>query len=93
MQLDLSVEKNLEALEQGVELFSIPYDMAAVHAVRGQCDQSMEWLERTIESGFRLFRIATTDPVLENIRAYLETGLPTRLLNPDAAGRRPPATV
>jgi phosphoglycerate dehydrogenase-like enzyme len=30
---------------------------------------------------------------LENIRAYLETGLPTRLLNPDAAGRRPPATV
>ncbi len=30
---------------------------------------------------------------LENIRAYLETGVPTRLLNPDAAGRRPPATV
>ena len=30
---------------------------------------------------------------LENIRAYLDTGLPTRLLNPEAIGRRPPATV
>lgn len=30
---------------------------------------------------------------LENIRAYLDTGLPTRLLNPEAIGRRPPATI
>ena len=30
---------------------------------------------------------------LENIRAYLETGLPTRLLNPDAAGLRSSAIV
>jgi len=56
-----------EAIEQGSEFFSIPYHVAAIHAIQGNKEEALEWMKKAVKAGFREFRVSQRDPILENL--------------------------
>ena len=56
-----------EAIEQGNEFFSIPYHVAAIHAIQGNKEEALMWMKKAVKAGFREFRISQRDPILENL--------------------------
>jgi protein kinase/serine/threonine-protein kinase len=58
-----------DELAQGHEGWQPRYQLAAIHAIRGQKDEAYQWLEQAIDAGWRLYRIALQDPLLENLLA------------------------
>jgi hypothetical protein len=43
------------------------YDLAAVHAVRGETAEGLGWLRRALDAGWRPHRLAARDPLLRNL--------------------------
>jgi hypothetical protein len=43
-----------------------------VHAVIGDCDKAMAWLERSVDTGFACWPFFRIDPHLENLRERVE---------------------
>src|SRR3989442_13369384 len=66
--LDQSLKLNLKDLEQGNESFVVRYDIAAINAIQGRKPQAYEWLQKAIDVGFRNYRFALIDPLLEGLR-------------------------
>ncbi len=59
----------LDTAETGYSAGSrIPYFLAETFAVRKQNEQAFRWLERAIGTGYRDYRWASVDPLLEDIR-------------------------
>jgi len=44
------------------------YDIACIHAVLGDTDKAMAWLERSVDTGFPCWPFFRIDPHLENLR-------------------------
>jgi hypothetical protein len=41
---------------------------AAAHAVLGETDEALAYLKRAVDAGWRFYRVAANDPLLERIR-------------------------
>jgi tetratricopeptide (TPR) repeat protein len=54
---------------EGSELPEVPLEIAAIHAVRGQRDEAIRWLESSYQAGWRLFRELDRDPFFASLRA------------------------
>jgi tetratricopeptide (TPR) repeat protein len=67
---DESLRASHAAIERGSEWSSRPLEIAAIHAVRGNTDEALEWLERTYQAGYRLYRILAQDPMFVSIRGH-----------------------
>jgi TolB-like protein/predicted Ser/Thr protein kinase len=48
------------------------YQIACVHAVLGETDKAMAWLERSVDTGFACWPFFRVDPHLENLREKTE---------------------
>jgi TolB-like protein/Flp pilus assembly protein TadD len=66
--LDYSLQLDDQTLAQGSQWWGIPYDKAAIYAIKGDIEQSYHWLEQAVNDGFRLYRWLAIDPLFENLR-------------------------
>lgn len=66
-RLDQSIDLAQKRLDQGDESFMPRYDLAAVHAVRGDKAEACRWLRRATDAGWRTYRLAARDPLLRNL--------------------------
>ncbi|OFW04129.1 MAG: hypothetical protein A3H96_17550 [Acidobacteria bacterium RIFCSPLOWO2_02_FULL_67_36] len=48
------------------------YNIACIHAVLGETDKAMAWLERSVDTGFPCWPFFRIDPHLDNLREELE---------------------
>ena len=62
-----SLRHDEEELEKGNESDWIPYDLAEINSMHGNKVEAYRWLERAINAGWRDYRSAEIDPLLENI--------------------------
>ena len=67
---DEALRANHAAIERGSEESSRPKEIAAIHAVRGNADAALEWLERTYQAGYRLHRLIAHDPMFASLRDH-----------------------
>ena len=62
----------LNSLEEGiankVDNVAVRYDIAAIHAVRGDKDQAIGWVQRAVDAGYVDARQLSMDPLFENLR-------------------------
>ena len=66
-RLDQSVGLAQKRLDQGDESFMPRYDLAAVHAIRGDTAEACRWLHRAADAGWRAYRLAARDPLFRNL--------------------------
>ena len=65
---DESVAFNRQALAEGDERSGVPYELAAIAAVRGRTDEALDWLELAFEAGLRGIGEVEGDPMLDALR-------------------------
>jgi tetratricopeptide (TPR) repeat protein len=63
-----ALKSNEEQLEQGNEDHNVPYDVARIKAVLGNKAEAYKWLQKAIDSGWRMYYVAEVDPFLEGLR-------------------------
>jgi serine/threonine protein kinase/tetratricopeptide (TPR) repeat protein len=56
-------------LENGNQDWSVPFDMACVHALRSEKDEAFRWLDLAVESGWRGWPLGTRSPLLDPLRS------------------------
>jgi hypothetical protein len=56
-------------LEKDNESYWIPFDLAEINSIQNNKVEACRWLERAINAGWRDYRSAEIDPLLENIRS------------------------
>jgi TolB-like protein len=56
------------ALAAGNEHQRVPFEIAAVHALRGEKDQALEWLEKAHAAGYNDYSTVARHPVFESVR-------------------------
>ena len=70
-----------KALESGNENQRVPFEIAAIHAARGENDQALDWLEKAFAAGYkdystlgrhRIFAAVRTDPRFQNVLKQME---------------------
>jgi serine/threonine protein kinase/Tfp pilus assembly protein PilF len=66
--LDHSMQEDQKALAGGNEWFAIPFDIACVHAVRGETEDAILWLQKALDAGWTDSVIAMKDPLMEGLR-------------------------
>jgi tetratricopeptide (TPR) repeat protein len=62
------VRKALESPRSFGHTHHTYYNIACVHAVLGDTDKAMAWLERSVDTGFPCWPFFRIDPHLENLR-------------------------
>ncbi len=67
--LQESLATDRRAANEGNEDWSVPYDTACVHALRGEKDEAFRWLDNAIEAGWRGWPIGTRSPLLDSLRS------------------------
>jgi hypothetical protein len=67
--LEASLETDRRQLAAGNELWTVPFDMACVHALRGEKDEAFRWLDKAIEGGWRGWPNAKWTPLLDPLRS------------------------
>ncbi len=65
--LDLSIELDQTRLAGQDEGFMPRYDLAAVHAIRGEPETALRWLREAINAGWWYPELARRDPLLEGL--------------------------
>jgi serine/threonine protein kinase/tetratricopeptide (TPR) repeat protein len=80
--LDEALATDRRLAEEGSEDWSVSYDAACVHALRGEKGEAFRWLDKAIETGWRGWPLGTRDPLLDSLRSdsrfqKLETRLET----------------
>jgi hypothetical protein len=45
----------------------LPAELAAIHAMKGDVDQSVEWMQRAYDLGWREYRLIKIDPLLASV--------------------------
>jgi protein kinase/serine/threonine-protein kinase len=63
-----SLDRLQKQLEQGDEGNDTPFSMAAIYAVQGDKEESLRWLQKAVDAGYRHYRYLSRYPLLENIR-------------------------
>ncbi|HEX7572744.1 MAG TPA: protein kinase [Bacteroidota bacterium] len=66
--LDRSIRDDEDALSRGNEWYAIPLDIACVHAVRGETQEAIRWLQKAQDAGWTESAIAMKDPLMEGLR-------------------------
>ena len=70
-----------KALENGNENQRVPFEIAAIHATRGENDQALDWLAKAFAAGYkdystlgrhRIFAAVRTDPRFQNVLKQME---------------------
>ena len=70
-----------KALESGNENQRVPFEIAAIHAARGENDQALDWLAKAFAAGYkdystlgrhRIFAAVRTDPRFQNVLKQME---------------------
>ena len=85
---DESVTFNRQALAEGDESYAIPYELAAIAAVRGSTDEALDWLERAYEAGLRHTVAVERDPMLDALREEPRLVELVARMHRDVAGMR-----
>jgi serine/threonine protein kinase len=65
---DRSIQEDEKALAGGDEWYAIPFDLACVHAVRGEKQEAIRWLRKAVDAGWMETAIAKKDPLLDTLR-------------------------
>jgi tetratricopeptide (TPR) repeat protein len=83
--LEESLAADQRARNEGNRDWSVPYDTACVHALRGEKDQAYRWLDKAVEAGWRGWPLSTRSPLLDSLRGdprfrQLEPRLDTSVL-------------
>ena len=55
-------------IDLGNESWEIRYNLAGVHSVMGDQGKALQWLDQTIDKGWRNYRIGKIEPLFENLR-------------------------
>lgn len=63
-----SVKGAERALEQGNETSDVLYGLAEDNVMQGNKAGAYKWLQKAIDAGWRNYRWAEIDPLLENMR-------------------------
>ncbi|MEP6770066.1 MAG: protein kinase [Acidobacteriota bacterium] len=64
-----SLATDKRQLENGNQDWSVPFDMACVHALGSEKDEAFRWLDRAVESGWRGWPLGTRSPLLDRLRS------------------------
>src|SRR5262249_13240222 len=67
--LEESLATDRRAAEEGNQDWSVPFDTACVHALRGQKDEAFRWLDKAVEAGWRGWPLGTRSPLLDPLRS------------------------
>ena len=67
--LEESLATDRRAADEGNEDWSVPYDTACVHALRGEKDEAFRWLDKAVEAGWRGWPLGTRSPLLDSLRS------------------------
>jgi tetratricopeptide (TPR) repeat protein len=67
--LEESLATDRRAADEGNEDWSVPFDTACVHALRGEKDEAFRWFGKAIEAGWRGWPIGTRSPLLDSLRS------------------------
>ncbi len=67
--LEESLATDRRAAEEGNQDWSVPFDTACVHALRGEKDEAFRWLEKAVEAGWRGWPLGTRSPLLDSLRS------------------------
>jgi len=57
----------VSALDEGEEIYRFPYAMAAINAIRGNQAETLAWLQRSIDSGWREYKLPGRDPIFAEL--------------------------
>jgi tetratricopeptide (TPR) repeat protein len=92
--LQRSDEANRARLDEGDEGYEAHFDLAAIHAIRGNRFASLRSLEAAIDAGWRAYPLARRDPLFTNLHgdAGFYQLLTTVEVEVAAMRRRAPAT-
>ena len=67
--LEESLATDRQAADEGNQDWSVPYDTACVHALRGEKDEAFRWLDKAVEAGWRGWPLGTRNPLLDSLRS------------------------
>jgi serine/threonine protein kinase/tetratricopeptide (TPR) repeat protein len=67
--LNDSIATDRRLAEKGNQDWSVPFDTACVHALRGEKDEAFLWLDKSIDAGWRGWPVGTRSPLLDSLRA------------------------
>ncbi len=65
--LNLSRNLRQKLIEQGDEAYFSRYEIANIEAIQGNETETYKWLQKTIDAGWREYRLALRNPWLENL--------------------------
>ena len=57
-----------KALEEGNENQRVPFEIAAIHATRGENDQALEWLAKSFAAGYKDYATLGRHPIFARVR-------------------------
>jgi TolB-like protein len=67
-QLDDHLAERLSSVESGDEWNFHHWEIATIHAIRGEADEAVAWAERAYDAGFRRARFVDHDPMWDSMR-------------------------
>jgi serine/threonine protein kinase/tetratricopeptide (TPR) repeat protein len=70
--LEQVLERSAGLLEDGAEAPTVAAHIAAIHSLRGNVDDAIEWLERAYDLGYLQPRIIERAPLFDNVREHQE---------------------
>jgi eukaryotic-like serine/threonine-protein kinase len=63
-----SAKEAQAALADNNEHQRVPIEIAAIHAIKGEKDQALDWLERGVTAGYRDYSTLGRDPIFHDLR-------------------------
>lgn len=76
--LDAAENEDRRALHAGASYGGLHYDLASIHAARGEVEQALDWLGRAYRAGWLQHDLLRVDPLLRSLHGrqdYEEIGL------------------
>jgi len=62
------IETYVTRVEEGQRDWGLEWDLASIHAARGDRQEAMDWFERAYDGGFRFMRWVPVDPAFDEFR-------------------------
>ena len=62
----------LDVIEGGGQDSAILQEISAIHAIQNNKEESLKWLRKAIDAGWRDYRLAKIDPWFENLHGEPE---------------------
>lgn len=70
--LDAAEQENLRALHAGASFGGLHYDLASIHAARGEIDQALDWLGSAYRAGWLQHELLDVDPLVRPLHGHEE---------------------